>query len=112
IEARDRAQQVLHQRAATWADLGYHCIARSPGSLPGRINPHANELAEHLADFRRSDEIALSAKGLPRRVVTELRIEQALRHVFGNADRSGEGDRPLQLFLELGHAAPMPVQRS
>ena len=43
-----------------------------PISLPGRGGPQPDQLAEHLADLRRGDEVALGAERIARHVVAVL----------------------------------------
>ena len=51
-------------------------------------HPDADQLAEHLADLRRGDEVAGCAERLARRVVAVVGIEQADRHVVGDRQRA------------------------
>ena len=52
---------------------------------PGLDQPGADDLAEHLADLRRGDEVAARAEGIARHVIAVRRIAEAVRHVFGDA---------------------------
>ena len=111
-----RAQHVLHQRAAAGADLGERDRRRPADRLPGAEQPDADQLAEHLADLRRGDEVAGRAERLARRVVAVVRIEQAKRHVVGDADRAVGLDQADDLFAQpstsvyarAGSAAGLP----
>src|SRR5690606_17249948 len=104
VQPLQRAQYILHQRSASGPDLRQHRAFRRTASLPGRIEPYADEFAEHLAHLRRGDEITLPPERFARRVIAVLRVEQALRHIFGHADRARRPDQLLQSFLERGHA--------
>ena len=69
-----RAQHILHQGAAARPDLGERRRGSGrPARLPGADQPDADQLAEHLADLRRGDEVAGAAERLARRVVAVLR---------------------------------------
>ena len=47
----------------------------------------ADQLAEHLADLRRGDEVAAAAERLAAHVVAELGVAEAGGHVVGDGDR-------------------------
>src|SRR5829696_6351561 len=98
------AQEVPHQRAASRAELDERERARVAHKPPGLDRPKADELAEHLADLRRRDEIARRAERIAPRVVAMHRMPEAERHVALDRDRAVGGDHPAQLVLEAGHA--------
>ena len=57
-----RGQRVARQSAAPWAKLDLVDRLVAPGANPQIGQPQPDELAEHLADFRRGDKIARSAE--------------------------------------------------
>ena len=95
-EAR-RAQHVEHQCAASGAKLDEPQRRRRPHLLPDDGAPQPDDLAEHLADLGRGNEIAAAADGRPASVVAMLGILQARLHVVGDADRSIARDARRQL---------------
>ncbi len=76
----------------------------SAAGLPGVDQPDRYQFAEHLADFRRGNEVAFRAERLARRVVAVMRVEQAERHVVGDRDRAGGLDLPRYLLRQAVHA--------
>ena len=73
--------------------------------LPGRDQPHADDLAEHLADLGRGGEVTVDAERLAGGVVAVFRIEQAHGHVLGDGDRTVGGDQVLDAAGEARHRA-------
>ena len=63
-------------------------------------HPHADQLAEHLADLRRGGEVACCAERLARRVIAVIGIEQANRHVVGDGQRAVRLDQFRDLLPE------------
>jgi len=72
---------------------------------PGLRQPEADELAEHLADLGRGDEVAGRAERVAGDVVAVARVSQAERHVVGDADRPGGADAGADDVGEPAHAA-------
>ena len=101
----DGADHVLHQRAATGADLGDRHWQGFSARPPRLDEPDGDKFAEHLADLGGGDEVALGAERLARRVVAVVGVEQADRHVVRDRDRSGGADQAGDLFAEAVHAA-------
>ncbi|MNY61858.1 hypothetical protein D3C86_1985940 [compost metagenome] len=66
--------------------------------LPGMDHEDADHLAEQLADFRRGDEIAVTAEGFARAVITVFRIGEAKREIIRNGDGTVCPDQILDLF--------------
>ena len=60
--------------------------------LPDRCAPHADQLAEHLADLRRGDEVAVFADRLARRVIARAPVGEASFHIVVHADRTVAGN--------------------
>jgi len=63
------AQSVRHQCAAARPQLHQPCVARSILFPPNVDQPEPDQLAEHLADFRRRREVAGGAEGIAMHVV-------------------------------------------
>ena len=84
-------------------------VWRSHG-LPYRCCPQADQLAEHLADFRRGDEIAAlaskggRAEGIAGGVIAFLRVQQRHRHELRHRDGPLRLDQGGEAVLEA-HAA-------
>ena len=68
------------------------------------LGPGRGTLAEHLADLGRGGEVAGDAERFARRVIAVLRVEEAGRHVVGDADRPRSGDRRRNAARETVHA--------
>ena len=103
VEARHLArapQRVGHQRAAPRTQLDQANGSRPAHRFPDRGAPGAQQLAEHLADLRRGDEIALQAEGIALLVVAVLRMAERFGHVFGDGDRPGDANAPGQKFAQ------------
>ncbi len=99
-----RAQCVAHQRAAARTELDQTHARRGAHLLPHRGHPQSDQLAEHLAHFRRGDEVATRSERIARHVITVPRIGEAERHVVGNRHRSVRGDARTDVALERrGH---------
>ena len=87
------AQRVDDQRAVPGPKLDDAHIFRRAHLSPDGDHPHADQLAEHLADLGRGDEIAGGADRIVRDVVTVLRMGQREPHVVGERHRPGDGDQ-------------------
>ena len=85
-----RAQRVEHHGAAAGAELDQPHILRLSHPVPGRRRPQAEQLAEHLADLGRGDEIAAAAERIARRVVAVHRMAEAQLHVLPHRHRPGQ----------------------
>ena len=70
--------------------------ARPAHGLPDGRRPDANQLAEHLADLGRGDEVAVFADRLPRRVIAGAGVGEAGLHIVMHADRPVARDPLLQ----------------
>ena len=95
-----RAQRVLHHGAAAGPELDDAQVFRRAHLLPDRRHPQPDHLAEHLADFRRGDEIAAGAERIAVGVIAVLAVGQAQRHVFGDRHRPGHGDAPADFAFQ------------
>ena len=95
-----RPQRVVHQGAASGAELDDADIFRRAHLLPDRAHPQPDQLAEHLADLGRGDEIAAGAERIAIDVIAVLRMRQAQPHIFGNRHRSGDADQPADFVIE------------
>src|SRR5260221_10410397 len=71
-----RAQRVRHQSAAAGAELGEDEGCRPAGAVPEIDAPQADQLAEDLADLRRSGEVAAPAERIARRVIAVFRMAE------------------------------------
>ena len=96
-------EQVGHQRAASGAEFDQRQARRTAERLVGGDAPDADQLAEHLADFRRSDEIALEADGGAGGVIAMVRIGQDEAHVVGDRNGTDGADQPDDLVFERRH---------
>jgi hypothetical protein len=68
------AQDIRHHSSATRAELGESHRGWRPEEPPGVDEPGSGDLAEHLADLRRGDEVAAGAQRVARRVIAVLGI--------------------------------------
>ncbi len=81
------AQRILHQHAAAWAELD-EVERRLAERVPFVCAPEPDQFAEHLAGFRRGEEIgAVPTDRGPRRLIAGLRIVQARGHVLRDTHR-------------------------
>src|SRR6185436_16406281 len=71
--------------------------------LPHRGGPCADQLAEHLAHFRRGDEIALRAERVARRVVAVLRVAKTKLHVAVDRNRAVDCNDAAELGFKRRH---------
>ena len=104
-----RAKCVRHHGAAAGAEFDQPQQGRLADRAPHRGRPQAEQLAEHLADFRRGGEIALAPERIARDVIAVLRMQQAQLHVTPDRHRAGRLDQLLDLVLQrrkLGHYVP------
>ena len=99
----DGADHVLHQRAAAGADFGNRHGERFSGRLPCLDQPNGDQFAEHLADFRRGDEVARDAERIARDVVAMQRMAERERHVARDGDRPFALDQRADFLLEDVH---------
>jgi hypothetical protein len=88
-----------------WPEFGHVDFRGAAGALPRHVDPDGDEFAEHLAHLRRGGEIAGRSEGFARRVIAMVRVEQAQRHVLGNADRPRLRHQGGDLFAQPRHAA-------
>ena len=72
-----RAQGIFHHRAAARTKFDQSHVFWRAHLLPPGGDPEADQLSEHLTDFRSSDEIAAGAKRIMRGVVAMRRVKQA-----------------------------------
>ena len=68
--------------------------------MPNRSHPHADQLAEHLADLGRGDEVAAGADRIVGDVIAVLRMGQGEPHVIGKRHRSGDSDQSADFTFE------------
>jgi hypothetical protein len=105
-EARHDAhdpQEVGHQRAAAWAELGEHEASRRAHCLPDDDCPDADQLAEHLAHLRRRDEVAVAAERLTPHVIAVDRIGEAGFHILRDGHRTVGTDARDEFLAERAH---------
>ena len=95
-----RAQRIEHHGAAAGAELDQPHVLRLSHLMPGRRRPQTEQLAEHLADLRRGDEIAVAAERIARRVVAVHRMAEAQLHVLPHRHRPGQRDAPADFGFE------------
>src|SRR5258706_6866252 len=95
------AKCIGHERAASGTQ--FHEMARRGAAylMPDLTAPQSDHLSEHLAYFRRGDEIAGGAEGIAALVIAMDRVAQRLGHELGNRHGSGEGD-PAKKKLRQG----------
>ena len=93
------AQRVRCQRSAARSKLDINGVARRTGACPAIGQRRADHLAEHLADLRRSGEIAVDAERVARRVI----ISVARFHIRFDNDRPLGLDAIAERALERGH---------
>ncbi len=79
---------------------------------PHPRRPQSEQFAEHLADLRRSDEIAGAPERIAGHVVAMLGVSEAERHVARDRDRPARGDDGAQLGFERGHRSSPQASRS
>ena len=87
-----RAQRIEHHGAAAGTELDQAHVLRRAHQPPGRGRPQADQLAEHLADLGRGDEVAVGAERIAGDVVAVLRMGEAQRHVLRDRHRAGGRD--------------------
>ena len=95
-----RTQGVEHHGAAAGAELDQAHVLRRAHQLPGRGRPQPDQLAEHLADLGRGDEVAVGADGIAGDVVAVLGMREAQRHELRDRHRPGGGDAPADFRFE------------
>ena len=98
------AQGVRHQGAAAGTELDQREGGRAARAQPIVGAPEADQLAEHLADFRRRDEIAAAAQRVASAVIAVFGMQQGQRHIVSQADRALAADAPGDDILERRHA--------
>ncbi len=89
-------QRVRHQAAAAGAQLHQQERIRRARFLPGIDAPQADQLAEHLADLRRGDEVARTAERIARRVIARALLRQRDAHELRDGDRPARRDPALE----------------
>ena len=87
-------------RSAARPELGIDSLGRSPGAGPAVGQRRADDLAEHLADFRGGGEIARGSERVARRII--MRVAQV--HVTLDADRSLPADLGEQVVAKARQA--------
>ncbi len=85
---RRGAQHVRHQSAASRPQFHKAGILGTALVGPGLQHPKPQHLAEHLADFRRGDEIATSPERIAGGVIAFLGIEQRQGHELRHRHRA------------------------
>ena len=89
---RRRPQDIRHQGAAAGPELDQQAGVGPAEVRPGPGEPEPHELAEHLADLGRGDEVAGGAERIVPGVVAERRMGQRERHEARGRDRAGAPD--------------------
>jgi hypothetical protein len=100
IDDLRRPQRIRHQRAATGPEFDHAEVFRRTHLPPDRRHPQSDQLAEHLADLRRGDEIACGTDRLAVDVIPMLRMAEAELHVLGDRDRARRPDDAANLALQ------------
>lgn len=95
--ARRSGQRIARQRAAARAEFDIMDIFAAAHPHPQISQPQPDQLAEHLADFGCSDEIALIAERIAAGVIACV----AFAHVVRKADRAGFSDQAAQAFADI-----------
>ena len=95
-----RPQRIFHHGAAARAELDQPHVLGLAHLLPHRGRPQADQFSEHLAHFRRSDEIAARAERVACGVVAERRVKKAERHIFGDRHRTRQRNAPANFNLQ------------
>ena len=80
-----RPQQIRHQTAPAWTKFDQVYGLGTSTAQPQVSDPKTDQLAEHLADFGGSNEIAVG----PERVAFAVIFGIGFTHIFSNADRAG-----------------------
>ncbi len=101
-DAARRPQRVEHHGAAAGAELDDLDGVRRAHLPPYLDCPQPDHFAEHLADFRRGDEVAGRADGVAVRVIAVLGIVEAKRHECGHRHRPVAGDAAADLGIQRG----------
>ena len=91
---------VDHQRAMPRAKLDNAHVFRRAHLLPDRSHPQADQLAEHLADLRRGDEVAAGADRVVGDVIAVLRMGESEPHIIGKRHWSGDRDQSADFTFE------------
>ena len=97
------AERVGEERAAARPQFDEADARRPAHAPPQDRTPEADQLTEHLAHFRRSDEIPRAADPRPAPVIAESRMRQAEAHVGGDAERPVAPDTRPERRRERGH---------
>ncbi len=96
------ADGIEHHGAAAGADLDELEHGRRADLLPHLGGPQPDHLAEHLAHFRRGDEIAGGAERVALQVVAVIGIVEAQRHEGRDRHRPFAGDAGADHRIERG----------
>ncbi len=94
-----RAQGVEDQRPAPRSELDEADVFRCAHLPPHRGQPYSDQLAEHLADLGRGDEVAVAAQRIAVDVIAVLGVRQAQPHIVGDGHRPGGGNEPADFAL-------------
>ncbi len=95
--ARSGCQRISRKRPATRPQLDIVDALAAAHAHPQIGEPQADQLAEHLADFGRGDEIALIAERIAAGIVARV----AFGDVVGKADRAGLLDQSAEALAEI-----------
>ena len=103
-KARGHLQAIARQCAAPGAQLHIEHRFGLTAAHPDVGQPHADHLAEHLADLRRGDEVSGTAQRIAARVIAGI----GLAHILREGDRPGGGDQAAEAIGKGGrlHASP------
>ncbi len=104
-------QQVRHQRSPPGPKLDQAEGGGLAHGLPLADAPDSDEFAEDLGDFRRGDEVASLAEGLPRHVIAMGGMAEAEVHVAVDRHRPPGRDLGADQALKGRHAGPVPEAR-
>jgi hypothetical protein len=101
----DGAAGIRGERAATRSQLHEIDRRRRAHGRPHASAPDADQLAEHLGDLRRGEEIAARAQRVTGHVVAVTRMSETEPHVTVHGQRSLGGDQFGQHGLKRAHGA-------
>ena len=96
------ADRIEHHGAAAGPDLDELEHRRRADLLPHFGGPQSDHLAEHLAHFRRGDEIAGRAERIAAQVIAVIGIVEAQRHEGRDRHRPVAGDAGADHAVERG----------
>lgn len=101
VITRGGVQRIARQRAATGAKLDIVDVLARAHPHPQISQPQPDQLAKHLRDFGRGDEIALLAERIAAGVIARVAFADIVR----KADGAGFADQAAQAFADIDRGA-------